>query len=569
MRFLILLISLMFASPFCAKSEEAPVSPDIHVDQIGYLPSVNKIAFVSSPTGQPFKLLYAKTGKAAMKGMLSLEAAYDKASGSHIWAADFSVIGATGEYMLEVPGLGRSYSFRIDDGLYSQAALVAMKSFYFQRYGVGLAKPFAGPWAQKTPQPAEEIVHSSTEPEAAPIGIVGGWHDGGDNGRYAVNGSFAAGMLMLLHEISPQSFGDRSLNIPESGNGVPDILDETRWEIAWLLQMQDESGGVHHKLTPNEWIKTSPAAKEKEKLILFPISTAATAGASAVWAKAARLYSPYDATFAAECLAAAQKAWKFLEIHPNDGGFNNPDGAITKTYNDKDDSDERFWAAVELYRATEDARFLDVLRVMGEKRAPFLSASGYWGNVMPLAAAEMLCAAKDKFEAKMADEIVRDLLSLADSFVEKSQCEGYRQSIQPGEYTWGSNAVLLQNAFILCLANRIQPKEKYRRTLMDQWHYILGRNPLSRCFVTSLGSLSPQKPHHPLSMTDKVEEPIPGLLVGGPNQFLNDTILKNTFLIEAPPAVEYIDSEESFASNEVSISWNAVLTFVAASIAFF
>ncbi len=561
-----MLIGGLFAIDSVVFGEEEPqLSPHIFVNQVGYLPSSSNVAMVSSPMGLAFVVREEESGDKVLKAMPHLAEAEDQSSGACLWVADFSVLDSTGEYYLEVEGLGRSYPFAVKSNVYQQVAQKALKAFYFQRSGIDLVEPYAEKWSRKAQHQGDAIVYGTEEEEESEeIDASGGWYDGGDEGKYVVNGSFAAGILLLLHEISPELFVDRSLNIPESGNDVPDVLDEVHWELEWLLKMQNEIGGVHHKVAAKESHTLSKNDDKNERYVM-QVSTAATASACAVWAKASRLYSPHDATFAQRCLEAAQRAWFYLEQHPNDGGFTNPDEVLTKTYNDEDDSDERIWAAIELYLTLKNERFLEVIQALMNKRVPLLSASGYWGNVMPLAVTSILLE-EENFSEKWVNEAKEDLISLANSFVETSRRDGLRLTLEEGEFNWGSNATILQNAFILRVASLVEERSAYQQTMLDQLHYILGRNPQSMCYVTGSGSHSPLHPHHPFSLKDKVEEPVPGLLVGGPNQFLNDSILKEHFNEETPPALTYADHEESYSSNEVSLGWNAVLAFVASAL---
>ena len=540
-----------------------PVSPDIHVDQLGYLPSYPKIVYVSSPLGLPYQVLDAKSQEPILKGMLQFAKAGDPTSGAQVWRADCSLINATGLFILRVPGLGRSYPFRMDNNIYKNLSGLALKSFYLQRCGTALPEILAGPWGHTACHTADGVIFSASGANGTVHPATGGWHDGGDYGKYVVNGVYAAGLLLTLYDTFPQRFADGSLAIPESGNGIPDILDEVRWEVEWLLTMQAEDGGIYHKLTTLEPAKPSLPPEDKEPRFLMPVSTTATAGFCALAAKSSRLFRPFHADFAAKCLQAAQKAWRFLEAHPSEAGFENPPGVLTKAYNDNDDTDERFWAAIELFLAANDSRFEEIALALAKKRIPLLSSSGYWGNVMLPAVVTILQTPADQIDAKLHSTAQKNLLELASILMEKIHGSGYSLTINEGEFTWGSNATLLQNALVLLFTNQVQPNRDYLSGALDQLHYVAGRNPLSLCYVTGLGSHSPQHPHHPFSASDKKSQPVPGLLVGGPNQFLNDSVLKRLFTNTTAPAVTYVDDTESFASNETSLSWNAALAFVA------
>lgn len=557
-RVLAVIVALVCGFGTLANAAESEIAP-IFVDQMGYPAPAEKVALASSPVALPFTLLDAQTREPRFEGFLQLREAADPASGANLWAARFTPFSATGEFVIHVPSLGDSPRFIIGASPYADGARQAMKAFAYLRRAVEPSPHRVVEWEHRAEASSPAVsAASGTDPPAA-RNLEGGWMDGGDPGQYVPSGAYAAGVLLTLHELAPNRYGDGALSIPESDNGAPDILDEARWELEWLLRMQTAEGAVNHKLTPADM----GAGAEKQDRFLFAPSTAATALTSAVLAKAARVYSPYDATFAAQCKTASLSAWRWLENNPNDEGFINPPEAATKAYTDPDDSDERFWAAIELYGLTHDRAWLGVIAALAQKRVPLLSASGYWGNVAPLAVASLLLQ-NDREELEgLGNEARRDLLSLADILSEESERDGFLLTLQEGEFVWGSNAAVLQNASILLMADYFHPQPAYREAALDQLHYILGRNPNSICYLTGFGQRSPMNPHRMKGLQGKSKTPLPGFLVAGPNQFLNDGALKSRFTSTSPPATAYLDSEESFSSNEFTLPWNAAFVFTA------
>ncbi|MDP8243893.1 MAG: glycoside hydrolase family 9 protein [Candidatus Hinthialibacter antarcticus] len=548
-------ISFLFSAGVFA--DDGPVSPAVFVNQSAYVAGHSKIGLVSSSIALPFTVWNLQTESPVLRSQLILREPNHAASGVHVWQADFSIVNATGVYAIDVPGLGRSHPFSISASPPKALAQRALNAFYFLREGAGFPKPIAGDWARKAqPSPAALVYPPTAEPKSFSLG--GGWHDGSDAGRYVPSGVYAAGVLMTLHEWLPQVFEDGSLSVPEAHNGVPDILDEVRWEVEWLFSMQTSTGSVYHKATA-----LAPDQPEKAPLYLFAPSTAASAGACAVWAKASRLYSPYDATFSAQCLNAAVRTWQWLELTPNDGGFSNPTDVKTKAYADADDSDERLWAAVELRRALNDERLDAVIAAMVEKRVPLLYASGYWGDVTPLAAAAIVSATEIETFEKLSDEVRSDLRSLADSLAEKTGEDAFLLTLDADGFTWGSNGAVLRNAMILLLAQLVEPEPRYGHAALEQMNYLLGRNPVGMSYVTGFGEASPQSPYQWQRYAGGGKTPIPGLIVAGPNQSLNDGVLKTNFSASSPPATAYKDDSASFSSNEFTIDWNAALVFVA------
>ena len=109
------------------------------------------------------------------------------------------------------------------------------------------------------------------------IDVSGGWHDAGDYGRYIVTGAKTVADLLYAYQTAPQMFSD-NIGIAESGNGVPDVLDEARYEIEWMLKMQDKTtGGVHHKVSCASFPGYVMPEEETDELVVTPVSTTATA----------------------------------------------------------------------------------------------------------------------------------------------------------------------------------------------------------------------------------------------------------------------------------------------------
>ena len=133
----------------------------------------------------------------------------------------------------------------------------------------------------------------------------GGWHDAGDYGKYVVNAGVSVGTLLMAYEYFPSKFGQDDLNIPESGNGIPDILDEVRYELEWLLKMQRSDGGVYHKLTREQFEGFVMPQIDNAPRYLYQVSSTATADFAAMMARAARVCLPFDPSFAQLCRAAA------------------------------------------------------------------------------------------------------------------------------------------------------------------------------------------------------------------------------------------------------------------------
>jgi len=336
-----------------------------------------------------------------------------------------------------------------------------------------------------------------------------------------------------------------------------------------MLSMQDSDGGVWHKQTSEKFCGF--IMPEEDKLTSYVIGTGtepyksscATADLAAVAAIAARLYRPFDPTYADRCLRAARLAWTWLEKNPN-VLFRNPKGVSTGEYGDGNCADERLWAAAELLRSTGDDAYH---RYFLEHYQAFLGTlrpqnPQSWSDLAPLALwTYVLGVGKDQ----AATSAIRTAaIAAADQIVDRTKRNGYHVSLTSKDYIWGSNAVAANYAMQLLVAHAIQPDPGYVHAALDNLYYLLGRNTFSLSFVTQVGANPFRHPHHRPSGADQNGEPWPGLLSGGPNAHRQDPAMKK--LPELPPAKMYLDDQESYATNEIAINWNAPLVFLIAGV---
>jgi endoglucanase len=444
-----------------------------------------------------------------------------------------------------------------------------MRAFYGQRCGtaVDLAPEFPG--YKHTACHLKGDFHSSSGKQGERDN-VGGWHDAGDYGRYVVNSGITTGTLLWTWEIYGPKLKSINLHIPESGNGTPDILNEVRWNLEWMLKMQDEDGGAWHKQTSEHFSEF--VMPEDDHLTSEVIgaghapykSTCATADLAAVAAIAARAYQPFDAKFAARNLDAAKKAWLWTEKNPN-VLFKNPLGVSTGEYADNDCSDERLWAAAELWRTTGDAAYNDYfLKHYADFRQSLIKpAAEGWREVAALGLWTYALDVRKANDATAVEDIRKRTVAAARAIVEQTRKNPYCVSLLPKDYVWGSNGVAANYGMELLVANMLAPDPSFVETAMDNLHYLLGRNTFSISWMTQVGQNPYRHPHHRPSGADQNAEPWPGLLSGGPNAARQDDLLRK--LPEGLlPAKIYVDDQSSYASNEIAINWQAALVFVLA-----
>ena len=551
-------------------------------NQVGYFQGAHKVAsvLVRNQADLAFSVQSARTGKTVFQGTLGAPM-LDASSGDRLALADFSALAAAGEYRLVVQGM-RSGTFMVGKDVYRLALRTVARAFYGQR--CGCAVDLGGGYSH----PVCHLVgayHASSGRQGA-IDNRGGWHDAGDYGRYVVNSGISTGTLLWAWELYPEVLKGLSLGIPESGGKLPDYLAEIRWNLEWMLQLQDDDGGVWHKQTSEQFCGF--IMPEKDGLTSYVIgtgsapykSTCATADLAAVMAIAARCYGPYDDAFAARCLAAARKAWTWAQAHP-DVLFENPPGVSTGGYGDAHCHDEMLWSSAELWRTTGDAEYEQAFLALAEELTPELSiAVPGWGSLAPMAYWAYLMADRKasrlaasglagKVEPEEMKARIRKQTAIAAEVLRgRRALSGYGHTLAISDFGWGSNGVAANQSLLLLVAHHFEANPAVRQELQEaalgNLHYLLGRNCFGVSWVTQIGTNPFQKPHHRPSAADGIAAPWPGLLSGGPNARPGDTVARS--LPPGAPMHMWVDDERAYSMNEIAINWNAPLVFLLAGV---
>ena len=547
-------------------------SHGIKIDQVGYLPSAAKVAVVTSPLAdKTFRVVDSGTGETVFGGKLSTPRE-DKDSGDAVRSADFTPVTVHGTYRLVLDSGEESYPFRIAPDAFRDALYLSMRSFYGQRCGtkVDLGPRFKG--YKHGPCHHKDVAYHASTGKKGKVSAGGGWHDAGDYGKYVVNSGLSTATLLWAWEWYGDRLKDLDLDIPESGDAVPDFLDEIRWNLEWMLVMQDADGGVFHKMTSERFGGfTMPEDDDAGPHFVIGSgkkpykNTTATADFAAVMAVAARVFVPFSKEDSGRYLAAARRAFDWAVEHP-DAGFSNPPGVRTGGYGDGHFQDELLWAAAEIYRTTGEAPYNRYFLEHLPKERPWVKDDDpqAWPNVLNPALWAYAQTSVKGADPKTRKRIRKDTVRAAKTIVKRNGGNGYRHSLTSGNYIWGSNAVALNYSLLLLMADRFDPQREFRDAAWDDLHYVLGRNTFCVSWVTQVGGNPFHHPHHRPSGADKNEEPWPGLLSGGPNRGRQDVVLRRLPL-DTPPAACWADDQGSYAGNEIAINWNAPLVFVLAS----
>ncbi|WNS45243.1 glycoside hydrolase family 9 protein [Paenibacillus sp. MMS20-IR301] len=556
------------------EKEYAPIK----VNQLGYPADGVKQALVTgfedvltADAGTPFKVINTATNTAAFTGALVLTSNYDAIdSGERIFTADFTGLTAPGQYYVAVQGLQNSPKFTIGDAgsLYEPFLNDVTRYFYYQRTGINITSPYTQNY-QRTDFTPDTSVPLMSNPSIRKD-VSKGWYDAGDKGKYVNAGAKALSDLFWAYELMPEKFTDSQFNIPESGNGIPDILDESRWELEWMLKMQDEAtGGFYARVTfqdDDNMVDRQIIDKDTVSSRTGIKTTADTATAAGVLAHAYLIYQNIDPAFAQSCLDAAEAAWGYLEAHPEN--IRTPNTGRWP-YDVTDDASNRLWAAGSLYRSTGAAEYNNYFLAHYADMAIFFEdaldfASG-WANTWNTGFFSYLKAAApdsavvswytDKFQQWFNDKVSR----YNDS--------AWKSVIKDGNYYWGITMQVADTPMEMIIGTKLLGTFESNRAVIDEVTYsqldwILGQNPVGVSFVSGYGDNSVKYPFSIMFRTDNLPGVPKGYLVGGPNRYSNDITVGNQ--ISRFAGKNYTDNFQEWTTNEHTVYWNSGLVFVAA-----
>ncbi|MFE4825938.1 glycoside hydrolase family 9 protein [Streptomyces sp. NPDC056672] len=566
---------------------EAAAAVAVRVNQLGYLPDGPKRATVVTTASAPTAWeLRGATGATVASGTTTVRGG-DTASGDSTHLVDFSSYTGTGTgtgtgYTLLVDGR-TSHPFDIRAGLYNGLRSDAMSFFYQQRSGIAIEASLAGGAAYARPAGHLGVAPNKGDtsvPCQAGVcdysrDVRGGWYDAGDQGKYVVNGGLSAWLLVNSFERADRAgtdaaLGDSTLRVPERGNGVPDVLDEARWELDFLMRMQVPegkplAGTAFHKIHDANWtgLPTRPELDAEQRELHRP-STAATLNLAATAAQCARVYAPYDAAFAARCLDSARRAWTAARANPSLIAPDS-DGNGGGAYGDATVSDEFYWAGAELYATTGEAAYRDAVTASPWHTSPgaFSSFGFGWADTGALGRI-VLATVPTGLPAAETARIRSSVTTAADAHLATMSGQGYAVPLPSTAYVWGSNGQVANNGIVMAVAYGLTGQQRYRAGSIEALDYLLGRNTLGQSYVSGYGEQPSRNQHHRFWANQydaSLPNPPAGSIAGGPNAALQDPVAQEE-LSGCAPAACYIDDIGSYSTNEVAVNWNAPLAWL-------
>lgn len=560
-------MALLTALTMPASSVKNPIK----VNQVGYLTHESKIATIEPEAKTKSFLIRDQEGKTVWrtKHATTKKSPFSSKTRQEI---DFSSITKPGRYTL-VAGRHQQ-SFIISSDPYTEALKASIKGYYYQRSGESLERKYAGEYARPAAHlDTHVMVHPSAASPKRPTGTIisspKGWYDAGDYNKYIVNSGFTLGLILQSYQLHQDRFNSLNLQIPESDNKIPDILDEMMYNLEWMLTMQDPTdGGVYHKLTtPNFEGFVMPEDCKQQRYVVQKTTTAALDFA-ATMALAARIYQkiPEFQSFCRQAIESAERAYAWAVKHPTvyydqDGNNKKFSPAIqTGGYGDNHTEDEFFWAATELYLTTSETSYLE----QAKQFVPDEFSIPSWGNVAGLGIFQWvnqeLLGTPDAGKLPMK-EIKESLKKKCDEDIQELATSSFHSIFgnSAQDFHWGSNSESCLGRGIAQMYEYALTKDsKYRQAALSTLDYFFGRNATGYCYLTGFGTQRVMNIHHRISAADNIKEPVPGLVAGGANKGQEDAEFVPAYASNIPDE-SYQDNVGSYASNEIAINWNAYL----------
>lgn len=522
---------------------------NIRIDQFGYMPGAKKVAVIAQSISGKFSPdSYTPGTQFQVRKVSDNSSVYEGApvawnngntqseSGDKVWHFDFSSVTQEGDYYVyDVEKEKKSYQFRISPSVYDEVLKAAFRVFYYQRRSTDKPAQYAGAdWADgeaflNAKQDADCMLYGSND-AGTKRDLRGGWFDAGDYNQYITFTVSAMNDLLRAYQFRPNIWGDNT-NIPESGNGVPDILDELKWELDWMLRMQQSDGGVlcvKGEPANISGTSTPPSAYKKEQRY-GPATTAASYAASAVFALAAKVYAQAKQTSYSQTLRnAAERAYQWAMNNPS-VKFTNA-GKLCAGENQPDDNGVaklKLLAAIYLfdlvggdaYKTYIDSRIDQwtwISMYEGEVSDAWLT---YYSN------SQATQAVKDKIKSKYISGVEQNSDYLASY---NSGSDAYRAFMRADNYTWGSNKTKSSVANLILNITRFGVKSDsalHSQAAQGYLSYMHGVNAVNLCFLTNMSSLgaenSTKQIYHTWFAHGSVwdSNPPPGYVPGGPNKY--------------------------------------------------
>ena len=549
-----------------AKMDPLRLGPAIHINQAGYAPDLTKTALVGyylgtlnelpAPAPAEFHLVDARSGTTVHRGKLAPQPARGMPQPWYLQlvAADFTDFRTPGEYRLVVPGHGASYPFFIHAGIYGTFARTYALGLYHQRCGAPNVLPFTrythdachtAP-AEISPRPIRSykgLEEAANDADIFPfvrkgkVDVSGGHHDAGDYSKYTINSSGLVHQLLFAVDNFPGVAALDNLGLPESGDGIGDLLQIVKWESDFLAKMQDEDGGFYFLVYPRDRRYEGDVLPDRgDPQIVWPKNSAGTAGAVAALAQCASSpeFRKRHPEVAKQYLHQAMRGWEFLAAAEQQRGRGKIYRKFTHYGELFDDADEIAWALCELYLATGEAKFEKELWARFTPKDPNTRHYGWrhlsvgYGNAIRSYAfaarnGRVKPQALDRAKLKLCED---EIITCADNWVRDARDSGYGTSYpEPTKRVMaGGWYFSMDQAFDLAVAAQLEfpamadRRPAYRDAVISNLNYEAGCNPVNVSYLTGVGWKRPVEIVHQYAQNDRRILPLAGIPLGNIQQ---------------------------------------------------
>jgi endoglucanase len=585
-------------------AQPGTITEHLKIDQFGYPPDVQKICVVNNPTagfdyvagdfytpGATLQLMRASDNSIVLSGPATSwhgGASYDQ-SGDQIWWFDFSSITTPGTYYVYDPvNNKRSFTFDIREDVYTEVLKQSMRMFYYQRSGFAKTSQYAYEWtdgASHLGAQQDLDCRLVTNPVSGTSKqLQGGWFDAGDYNKYVNFAYEPIHDLSLAYIERPEVWTD-DYNIPESGNGIPDLLDEMKWELDWLRRMQLTNGSMLMKVSVTDFSAASPPSTDTAPRRYGPAQASATRTAASMFAIAAIAYNlsghPTMQLYADTLEVAAINAWNWIIANPaysyyDNAGFSN----VSSEMNEYRQFAAQVGAAIALFALTGQSTYRTYVDQNYHLIQPILWTSWYswesiiqnlmlYYSVLPNATISVKNAIRTSFTNSMnwSDHLLPS--------INNTYC-AYRGYLQNQDNVWGSNRPRghTGSMFYNVIEYDINGNTSlYRNAAAGYVNFLHGVNPISTVMLTNMYDFGAEKPCNEMyhswfadgtaydNALSSTYGPAPGYQTGGFNPHFNTDTSYNGDIIPPqfqPSLKSYKDWNTSWPENSWEVTETAI-----------
>ncbi|MFP4845378.1 glycoside hydrolase family 9 protein [Winogradskyella sp. PE311] len=573
----------------------------IHIDQFGYKPSSTKVAVISNPqmgfnSGQS----YNPSSTMEVRNTSDNSVVYSggivqwdngnihSQSGDTGWWFDFSTVTTPGSYYIFDTSTNESSAvFEINDAVYDDLIKITSKMFYYNRAGIEKVEPYVlTPYADAISFAQDEFARDVYDQgnTSTTKDMRGGWFDAGDYNKYVTFTETTVHDLLWAYQENSSVFGD-DFNIPESGNGIPDLIDEIKWETDWLLKMINIDGSVHIKMGNRNFNEntSAPPSVNYDTRYYGPVCTSSALAAASVLAHAAKVFSefPQLESYSQTLENRAILCWNWVLPYLNTNTLqeNCDDGSIVAGDADRDSATQRemaLTAAIYLFDLTDDLAYNQYI-VTNSNDTDVLN-NDQWDNYNILSIDALLHYTT---LTNANNNLVTTILNSAETaaannytnYFQFNTLDLYRGYCNDWTYHWGSSSSRagMGNLNLIFSKYNINTSitSSYNLRAKEILHYYHGVNPLDIVYLSSMNSYGAENSLKEIYHTwfydgtqwDNADlttyGPAPGFLAGGANQnYTANTNLSPPY--NQPAQKSYLDFNTGFPDNSWEISEPAI-----------